>query len=149
MYSNHKMLEKIEEKILDVIADLKLSLKSPSLNGIERSKKNAIYTDSIIQLGDLKRTTKFSDISSVGRFTKKIAILSIIHRNLLMNQECSLRDLYYQLFDIFQNQSEVKECVLDIGAMFDHCPLLSLGFFASSKGFIAGNLQWNVFLFCL
>lgn len=53
------------------------------------------------------------------------------------------RDMFYCMVKEFPSQTELNERILDVVSLLE-CPRECLGIFASSKGYIAGDLEWNV-----
>jgi DNA topoisomerase VI subunit A len=78
----------------------------------------------------------------------------MIYKVVQKDKRITQRDLYYNLVTEFKSQNELNEIIQgfkkknnnsDICSMLE-CSRESLGLFATSKGFVAGSLQWNVLL---
>jgi DNA topoisomerase VI subunit A len=83
----------------------------------------------------------FDDITSL-QYTQMICVIAIVYELIKTNRTMSLRDVYYSLKHVFNNQSQCDNIILDIGKYL----LLrrhEMGIIPSAKGLIAGPISWS------
>lgn len=71
--------------------------------------------------------------------------MTLIHKNLITKKMMTQRDMFYCMVTCFPSQNELNERILDVVSILE-CPRQCLGIYASSKGFIAGDIEWNVII---
>jgi DNA topoisomerase VI subunit A len=138
--SKEEVIARIEMHSVDYL--LQSEAQTHEFHLISRCRENQVKTDNIIHLGDKVKKRKLGSKVSKKTYEQTWACLAHIHKNLLSNKLTTQRDMYYCLINYFDSQTDVNERIQDIVGLLE-VPRSCLGLFATSKGFIAGNLLWN------
>ncbi|XP_014664431.1 PREDICTED: meiotic recombination protein SPO11-like isoform X2 [Priapulus caudatus] len=87
-------------------------------------------------------TVTFGWAPSIKKYALMVHLLSVIYRLVHTNTFCTKRDIYYQNPELFGSQRHLDEIVDDIACLLA-VPRRSLHVTATSKGLIAGDLQYT------
>lgn len=80
-------------------------------------------------------------IPSVKRHARTLMIMAHVYTKVLLaGILVTQRDIYYNMLNFFENQTEVNRILLDVGALLD-VSRHSMGVVAAARGYIHGNLQ--------
>ncbi|XP_024914773.1 meiotic recombination protein SPO11 isoform X2 [Cynoglossus semilaevis] len=80
-------------------------------------------------------------VSSVTKFAQILKILSVVYRLVQSNKYATKRDIYYRNMQLFGSQATVDSIVDDLSCLLK-APRRSLHVLATTKGLIAGDLQY-------
>jgi meiotic recombination protein SPO11 len=75
-------------------------------------------------------------------YARIFAIAALIMELLVTKKRLSLRDVYYTLKDLFQNQVECNDCILDLGSILN-LRRHEMNIIPASKGFVAGLISFR------
>ncbi|KAK2162111.1 hypothetical protein NP493_1542g00026 [Ridgeia piscesae] len=92
--------------------------------------------------GNKPTVIRFNSVQSINKFSLTVKVLSLMHRLIQNNSYCTKRDLFYQDPQLFGSQAYVDGIVDNISCML-HVPRWHLRVMATSKGCIAGDLQFR------
>ncbi|CAD2087007.1 topoisomerase, putative [Plasmodium vinckei lentum] len=118
-----------KEKIFEAIEDFVLYIISWLLNinvDIFKNDPNKKYSSRILD----KKLIKLSRI---------VSVVELINNMIIQNKSCTQREIYYKLYNIFNEQCQTNRHIKDVCAILGF-PRSSLNIYASEKGCIAGLL---------
>ncbi|XP_055528077.1 uncharacterized protein LOC129720614 [Wyeomyia smithii] len=144
--------ERSKELISSIIAVLK-RLKKMELKGDKlflRVKSKATWDDCFFENDILTRkpeentmkTIRFDSKQGKHRFKLVMFLLSEIFKLLATQSSCTKRELYYRDPNLTGNQTKMEEGLRDVCFLLNADPW-ELNIFASSKGLVAGPLQFR------
>ncbi|XP_059144134.1 meiotic recombination protein SPO11-like [Physella acuta] len=144
--AEEEILVKIESICLDIINSLSQD-EPPTLNYPRRSNWNELVFEETVGLdnnsADMPMTSvKFNKPRSVKKFATMLKILKIIYSLVQENRYCTKRDIFYQYPELYPCQSMIDKIIDDIASMLK-VPRWELHILATSKGLVAGNLQFE------
>lgn len=124
---------------------LHTSHESHSFKITKRTADNAHHSTrtGTTRLGRVQKNRDFLKEKSLGPYTQMWQVMAATHRLIQGGKYMTQRDLFYRMVNQFSSQQELNERVQDVAALLE-CPRISLGIYASSRGYIAGCLRWNV-----
>eukprot|EP01080_Neovahlkampfia_damariscottae_P004319 gene4319-7675_t len=136
--SKEEILLRMEMHILNTI---QLGIEH-SFDLIIRNSSNEEKFTKSFRLGQKIKKRRLNQQNTVRSYSQTWKTLQVMYKIVQLDQKITQRDLYYNLVSEFKSQNELNSTVLDICSIFE-CSRESLGIFATSKGFIAGNILWN------
>lgn len=92
-----------------------------------------------IQLGN-QVTVREVSAKNATKNERLLSVLSIIHELLRNGRRISQREVYYLLIDLFDNQQQVNDTILDASATLG-VPRFALNIGAATRGVLAGCLR--------
>lgn len=134
----------VSKLIEDLVMDLVRNLVAGQLNWrIQRISRN---TTNVSQLQDTNafvagpRTTVTNlSVPKLGLIAKRFAVFSTCHNLVSSNRRLSQRQLYYQLVDIFTDQIDLNDTLLDVSATLN-IPRYLMNVGTATRGVVAGIL---------
>jgi meiotic recombination protein SPO11 len=101
-----------------------------------------------IKLGRKKKKRSFDNFKSVRSYSQIWLVVSKMHHLIQLKKHVSQREMFYCFASKFKDQSQSNRTIQAVVSIVK-CPRESLGIYASSRGWIAGSLQWNVSWFVI
>ncbi|CAG5115810.1 unnamed protein product [Candidula unifasciata] len=143
---NKDILCKIEDVCLQVIISLTQN-KTPELVFPRHSDWNQLKFKETVVIDTSSDNVPMTKVKldspqSVKKFATMLKILNIIYTLIQEDRFCTKRDIFYQYPDLYQRQSSVDLIIDDIACMLK-IPRWQLHILATSKGLVAGNLQFE------
>eukprot|EP00171_Calliarthron_tuberculosum_P005562 IDg5562t1 len=135
------VVESIENLILELVRQLITGQLDLRISRISRNSTNLslLHGTNAIVAGPLTTFTYLS-ARNYGPLAKLFAVLTACHELVLSNRRLSQRQLYYELVEIFTDQRDLNDTLLDASATLNvpRC-LMNVG--TATRGVVAGNLS--------
>jgi DNA topoisomerase VI subunit A len=96
----------------------------------------------LINLGKKKKKRRLDNLKSIRSYSHIWLMLSKMNQLTRMQKHVSQREMFYCLTPRVKDQMESNRAIQEVVSIIQ-CPRECLGIFASSRGWIAGTLEWN------
>lgn len=135
------VLDRIEMIAFTFLNDFVVTDACGSIALINRTTRNTLEdeTNGALLLGRMAQHRRLNHRSSKA-MARLLEVMSTIQRLLLSGQRISQRELFYRLMDLFDNQNQLNNIVLDVSAALG-VPRYALNIGAATRGVLAGSLR--------
>ena len=97
----------------------------------------------LVNLGKKKKKRRLDNLKSIRSYSHIWLLMSKMNHLTHIHKHVSQREMFYCLTPRVKDQLESNRAIQEVVSIIQ-CPRECLGIFASSRGWIAGTLQWNV-----
>ena len=98
--------------------------------------------DTMFECETQVRRRSFDSLDTAKKFTQLIAIAGVVSELIQVDQEISLRDVYYSLKPLFRAQAQCNGRILELGTLLG-LKRYDMGIVPSAKGIVAGTLLFK------